>query len=244
MKIALIGYGKMGKEIEKTALERKHEIILCIDINNAEGFTIPELSKADVAIEFSTPAAAPSNILNCFRAGVPVVCGTTGWIEKIDEIKKICLEKNQAFFYSSNYSIGVNILFEINRRLAEIMNTRPDYDISITETHHTQKLDAPSGTAITLAEDILSRVKRKKNWINLRDAQPTGGEHTGELPITSFRVQNVPGIHTIKYVSGVDSIELTHAAFSRKGFALGAVLAAEWIQGKKGTFGMQDMIRI
>lgn len=240
MKIALLGYGKMGKAIEQLALEKFHQIILKVDENNAYNFSINELAKADVAIEFSIPSASVQNIRKCFEMNVPIVVGTTGWLAQWEEMKRICEEKNQSLFYASNYSIGVNIFFEINKKLAQLMNNQYDYEVSIEEIHHTQKLDAPSGTAITLANDILKAMERKTKWINTVKSQIK----KDELLITSIREDKIPGTHTIQYDSSVDCIEIKHTAHSRQGFASGALLAAEWIIGKKGIFGMQDLLKL
>jgi 4-hydroxy-tetrahydrodipicolinate reductase len=234
MKIALIGYGKMGKTIENIATQRGHEIILRLDINNPEDFKA--LHKADVAIEFTRPESAFNNLQKCMEAGVPVVCGTTGWLEKYEEMAHLCYECNGTLLYASNYSIGVNIFFEINRRLASMMKGYPMYDIAMEEIHHTQKLDAPSGTAITLAEGILQNIPRKTNWVSNTE----GGET--DIPIISKRIDPAPGTHIITYNSPIDSIEITHTAHSREGFATGAVLATEWLFGKKGVFSMKDML--
>lgn len=234
MKIALIGYGKMGRAIDGLAASEGCEIILRIDRDNPEDFA--RLGEADAAIEFSQPESAVANILRCFEAGVPVVSGTTGWLDRMEEIESRCRETGGAFFYASNYSIGVNVLFALNRFLAERMNALGTYDISVEETHHTQKLDAPSGTALTLARDILARVERKKTWV--------GGEAQGseELPILSQRIDPAPGEHRVIYRSPIDEIEIRHEAFSREGFARGALQAAKWLKGRKGVFGMGDML--
>jgi 4-hydroxy-tetrahydrodipicolinate reductase len=237
MKIALIGYGKMGKEIEQIALSRNHTLPLIIDLNNINDFTAENLKKVDVAIEFSKPETSVQNIRKCFEAGTPIVCGTTGWLDKYDEIVKECIDNNQTFFYASNYSLGVNIFFKLNTFLAKIMNNFPEYEIVMEEVHHTQKLDAPSGTAISLANDILNEVDRKSSW------QLDGQDSPEKLRINAIRRDTVPGIHTIKYDSEVDFIEMTHSAKSRKGFALGAVIAAEFIAGKKGVFNMNDLLK-
>lgn len=244
MNIALIGYGKMGRAIEEVALNKNHSVVLKVDEFNADTFLSSELSKADVAIEFSKPEAAFSNIMKCFDANVPVVCGTTGWLDKMEEVKKICLQKNQTFFYSSNYSIGVNIFFEVNKKLAELMNNQPQYDeIFVNEIHHIHKLDAPSGTAITLAEQILEKIKRLNKWSSYSsDESKLPSKKEDELPVFSSREGEVPGTHIIKYFSHEDEIEIIHKAFNRKGFASGAVLAAEFIIGKKGVFGMKDLL--
>lgn len=235
MKIALIGYGKMGKTIERIARERGHEIVSIIDINNPEDFGSEAFKSADVAIEFTTPATAVSNYLKCFEAHVPVVSGTTGWLDRVGEIKEKCEQEGQTFFYSSNFSIGVNIFFALNKYLAKIMNNFPNYDVRLTETHHIHKLDAPSGTAITLAEGILENINRKERWTLETAEQPT------DLLIHAIREGEVPGIHEITYESPVDTISIKHDAKSREGFALGAVVAAEFTAGKKGFLGMSDL---
>lgn len=241
MKIALIGYGKMGKEIEQLAFAASHNIILKIDKNDK--LHLNELAKADVAIEFSEPAAAYNNILACFNSNVPVVVGTTGWYDRFDEVKKICTEKNQALFYSSNFSVGVNIFFEVNKKLASMMSGRSEYDVGMEETHHTEKKDAPSGTALVLAKEVLEQVKRKKKWISVTGTS-SPPDSKDELIIRSFREGKVPGTHQIKYTSDVDEIIIEHKAFSRKGFASGALLAAEWIVGRKGMFTMSDLLKL
>jgi len=237
MKIALLGYGKMGKEIESMALSRHHEIVLKIDAFNLNEFTRENLSRADVAIDFSTPDSAYSNIMKCFEAGVPVVCGTTGWLNRFDEVKKKCSDLDQTFFYASNFSIGMNLFFVINKYLARLMNPMEDYEVSIREIHHVHKLDAPSGTAITLANDLIANMDRKEKWELNQASNPAA------LKITAVREDEVPGTHTVTYESDVDLIEITHLAKSRRGLALGAVLAAEFIKGKKGEFSMQDMMK-
>ncbi|MDD3787289.1 MAG: 4-hydroxy-tetrahydrodipicolinate reductase [Petrimonas sp.] len=237
MKIALIGYGKMGKEIEKIARERGHEIVCTIDMNEETKFDSPEFRSADVAIEFTSPESALNNYRKAFAADVPVVSGTTGWLENLDEIKQACEKDGKTFFYASNFSLGVNIFFALNKYLAQIMNQFPDYDVRMEETHHIHKLDAPSGTAITLAEDILANIGRKEKW-SLNET-----ESANELEIKAFREGEVPGLHTVIYESEADIIRITHDAKSRKGFALGAVLAAEFTKGKKGFLGMNDMLK-
>lgn len=237
MKIALIGYGKMGKAIEKIALSRGHQIVSVIDINTADGFSSGEFKSADVAIEFTTPDTAFNNYMKAFEAGVPVVSGTTGWLDRIDEVKKMCKNEGKTFFYASNFSIGVNIFFAVNKYLAKIMNNFPAYDVRMTETHHIHKLDAPSGTAITLAEDILANVERKNRWTLDKE------EQAADLPIHAIREGEVPGIHEIVYDSEVDYISIKHEAKSREGFALGAVVAAEFTAGKVGFLGMNDMLK-
>lgn len=237
MKIALIGYGKMGKTIEQIALSRGHQIVSVVDINNPEEIRSDNFKRADVAIEFTTPATALGNYLNSFAAGVPVVSGTTGWLDRIGEVKEMCEKEGKTFFYASNFSIGVNIFFALNKHLAKIMNNFPGYDVKMMETHHIHKLDAPSGTAITLAEGILDNMDRKDRWTLETASQPT------DLPIHAIREGEVPGIHEITYESDVDTISIKHDAKSRAGFALGAVVAAEFTAGKKGFLGMEDMLK-
>ena len=236
MKIALIGYGKMGHMIEQIALERNHEIVSHIDIGLPDTMDDEAFRSADVVIEFTTPKAAYNNYLECFKRGKAVVSGTTGWLDKLPEIKAMCEGGKQTFFYSSNFSLGVNIFFEINRKLAELMNKFDAYDPSMTETHHIHKLDAPSGTAITLADDIVSRIDRVNGWTL------TPNLEKGKMPVSAIRRHEVAGIHTISYDSEADYIEIKHHARSRKGFALGVVLAAEYTAGKKGFLGMKDML--
>ncbi|MBK5721090.1 4-hydroxy-tetrahydrodipicolinate reductase [Dysgonomonas sp. Marseille-P4677] len=236
MNIALIGYGKMGHEIEKIAISRGHNIVSIIDVNNPEDFESAAFKSADVAIEFSTPDSAINNYRRSFAANVPVVAGTTGWLDHMDEVKKACAEEGKTFFYASNYSLGVNIFFTLNRYLAKIMNNYPSYDIRMEETHHIHKLDAPSGTAITLAEGIIENVERKENW-NLETE-----EKESDIAIHCIREGEVPGIHEIIYESEVDTISIKHDSKNRKGLALGAVLAAEFTNGKKGFLGMKDML--
>ncbi len=236
MKIALIGYGKMGKEIEQIALTRGHEITLKVDISNANTYTIDELKKADVAIEFSTPESAINNIFKCFEANVPVVVGTTGWLNKLEEVKQKCSKGDHSLFYASNYSIGVNLFFKVNEYLAKLMNNYPDYNVAMEEIHHVHKLDAPSGTAISLANQIIDQIQHKEKWINENTS------NKNELSIISKRIDEVPGTHTVTYGSAVDEISITHIAHNRKGFALGAVIASEWIKDKKGVYGMNDLM--
>jgi len=237
MKIALIGYGKMGKTIEKIALERGHEIVSVIDVSNPEDFNSAAFKSADVAIEFTVPSTALSNYMKCFEANVPVVSGTTGWLDRMDEVKEKCEKEGKTFFYASNYSIGVNIFFAVNSYLAKIMNNFPSYNVRMTETHHIHKLDAPSGTAITLAEGILEQVDRKERWVLETEEKPT------DLAIHAIREGEVPGIHEIIYDSDADYISIKHDAKSRAGFALGAVVAAEFTAGKKGFLGMKDLFK-
>jgi 4-hydroxy-tetrahydrodipicolinate reductase len=236
MRIALIGYGKMGKAIEAIALQRNHEIVLRIDVNNPGDFTKENLSKADVAIEFTSPHSAFENVQQMISWGTPVVCGSTGWTERLDEINKLCKEKNGSFLYASNYSIGVNIFFELNKKLASLMAPHSDYSISMEEIHHTQKRDAPSGTAITLAEQVIEQVPSKKRWVNNESNKPE------ELSIISKRIDPAPGTHSIKYSSDIDDIEIIHTAHNRTGFATGAVVAAEFIKDKKGIFSMKEVL--
>jgi 4-hydroxy-tetrahydrodipicolinate reductase len=236
MKIALLGYGKMGKAIEEIALQKGHEVVLKINIDNTADLTQENLKKADVAIEFTGPHSAVDNLKFCFDAGVPVVCGSTGWLESWSEIEKICKEKNGSLVYASNYSIGVNLFFEVNKYLAKLMEAHADYDVKLEEIHHTEKKDAPSGTAITLAEQILENINRKKNWINSESQETTA------LEIESKRIDPAPGTHKITYTSAIDDIEIIHTAHNRKGFAGGAVLAAEFIVGKNGIYSMKDVL--
>lgn len=232
MKIALLGYGKMGKVIERIALERGHEIVLKKDESN----TYDGLSTADVAIDFSVPTAAVDNISNCFHANVPVVSGTTGWLEHYEEMVALCNEKQGGFISSSNFSLGVNIFFELNEYLAKMMSQFDSYKVTMEEIHHTQKLDAPSGTAISLAKGVIEN-SNYANW-TLEDAK------TNEIHIEAKRIGDVPGTHTVTYDSIVDSIELKHTAHNREGFALGAVIAAEWLAGKKGIYNMKDVLNL
>lgn len=236
MKIALIGYGKMGKTIEDLALQAGHEVVLKVGSQNLEDLTRRNLRQADVAIEFSRPESAFNNIVLCLEAGVPVVCGTTAWLDRLEEAKAICRNKKGALLYASNFSVGVNIFFAVNRHLAAIMHDQPQYDIKVEETHHTQKLDAPSGTAITLVEDILELMYRKNKWVREHSTE------ADEIPIVSKRIENVPGTHEVIYQSSIDSITIRHTAHSREGFAKGALVAAQWIIGKQGFFGMRDVL--
>lgn len=237
MKIALIGYGKMGREIEKIAQDREHEIVSIIDVNNLVDFDSPAFLSADVAIEFTRPDTAFSNYQKCFERNMPVVAGTTGWLEHMNEVKEACTKQGQTFFYASNYSIGVNIFFQLNKYLAKMMNHFPSYDVKMEEIHHIHKLDSPSGTGITLAEGILENIDRKTSWKEGEFGDPN------ELLIHSKREGEVPGIHEIIYESEADSIHIKHDAKSRKGFALGAVLAAEYTSGRKGFLTMDDMLK-
>lgn len=236
MKILLLGYGKMGKTIEKIAVERGHSIVGKIDIQNRKEMDELSSDGVDVAIEFSSPESAYSNIVYCLERGWPVVSGTTGWLEHKAAIETLCSEKKGAFFYSSNYSIGVNLFFQLNKQLARLVGSH-GYQASMTEIHHIHKLDAPSGTAITLAEGIIESGKELQGW---KLAPETAA---GFLPITSERTGEVPGTHIVRYDSEVDQIEIKHTAHSRAGFALGAVVSAEWLPGKIGVFGMNDLLK-
>ncbi len=238
LSIALIGYGRMGREIERISISRGHKIVARIDPGvTGEDFSSTALSDADVALEFTTPTAAVNNFLECFKRSIPVVSGTTGWLDRLDEVRKICKEKGQTLFYASNFSIGVNILFELNNILARIMNSQPGYDIRITETHHAKKLDAPSGTAISLANDIINKIDRKKKWkldkLSEKDI----------IGIEAVRQGDVPGTHSIICESEFDEITVKHRAKSRKGFAMGAVMAAEFAVNNKGFLTMKDLLR-
>ncbi len=236
MKLALIGYGKMGKAIEEIARLRGHEIPVIIDISNQSDLTKANLKKADVAIEFTGPESAFHNVLTCMEAGVPLVCGSTGWLQHLDEAQMACRENQAALLVASNFSVGVNIFFEINKLLAELMNRHPGYEIITEEIHHTQKKDAPSGTAITLAEQILERINRKTHWVNHLSKDPK------ELYIISKRIDPAAGTHSILYYSDIDDIEIKHTAHNRKGFAAGAVVAAEFLAGKKGIYSMKEVL--
>ena len=236
MKIALLGYGKMGKEIEKIALERHHEIVLRADSKASREEIINGLSTADVAIEFSTPETAVENIFACFETHTPVVVGTTGWYNRYEEVKEKCLQTNNTLLAATNCSLGVNIFFEINKQLAKMMNNLQQYNVAVEEIHHIHKLDAPSGTAITIAEQIIDNIDRKKQWVN----ELSGNQE--DLEIISVRESEVPGTHKVVYSSDIDDIEIMHKAHNRKGFAQGAVIAAEFIAGKKGIFTMKDVL--
>lgn len=240
MKIALLGYGKMGRAIERIAKEAGHEIVLIVDEGNRESCADEELKRADVAIEFSVPVAAVENYEWCFRNRVPVVSGTTGWLERWNEVEEMRQELGGCFFYASNFSVGVNLFFQLNKRLAEMMAHFSDYKVFVVETHHIHKLDAPSGTAISLAEGIIGSHGKYSSW-RLAD----NGEMADDvIPITAKREGEVPGIHSVVYKSVVDEIEIRHAAYSRDGFAQGAVLAAEFLKGKReGVYGMEDLLR-
>jgi 4-hydroxy-tetrahydrodipicolinate reductase len=236
MKIALLGYGKMGKTIERLALQEGHEIVLKINRENTSSFNIENLRNADVAIEFSTPQSVVQNILTCFEAGIPVIVGTTAWSDYKSEIEQRCKTSGGTMLSASNFSLGVNIFFELNSKLAQLMSNYLQYKISITEIHHTAKLDAPSGTAITLAESLI------ENNINYRDWKNETTLEKNVIPIESHREPDVPGTHIVKYASPEDIIEIKHTAINREGFAKGAILAAHWIIGKKGVFSMRDLL--
>ena len=242
MKLALLGYGKMGRIIEQIAIERGHSIVLRIDALNPEDLTSENLQKADVAIDFSTPASVLGNIKACFDANVPLVVGTTGWYAQLPEVEAECRSGNNTLLYASNFSVGVNVFFHVNKMLARIMNRYPQYEVQVEEIHHTQKLDSPSGTAITIAEGIVDELARKSEWVN----ELVGDDREvitkpEQLLIESHRIEEVPGTHTVIYSSEVDEIELKHTAHSRTGFALGAVIAAEWLQDRKGFYTVAEM---
>jgi 4-hydroxy-tetrahydrodipicolinate reductase len=232
MKILLVGYGKMGKTIERIATARGHEITGRVDIGTSDKIK----AGADVAIEFTQPHSAVSNIRQCIQAGLPIVCGTTGWHAQLDTVRQIVANNGGALFYATNFSLGVNIFFRVNEYLARLMNKQTGYELEIDETHHTEKKDAPSGTAITLAEGILRNLDWKDKWVNAAPA------NTHEIMINSHRIDPAAGTHTVKYHSSVDDIEITHTAHSREGFALGAVLVAEWIRGRKGILTMDNFL--
>ncbi|NVO02454.1 MAG: 4-hydroxy-tetrahydrodipicolinate reductase [Bacteroidetes bacterium] len=238
MKILLSGYGKMGKEIEKIALQRGHQIAFKFDTAEEWNEHRTQLGEIDVVIDFSTPDTVIDNIKNAFSINKPIVVGTTGWNNKLQEIKQICSDTNQTIFHASNFSIGVNIFFEINQRLAELMNDHEEYDITIDEIHHTQKIDSPSGTAITLADQIIKNVKRKSLWVN------ENTQEDASIGINSQRIDNEPGTHIIQYESEMDVIEIKHTAKNRRGFAIGAIIAAEWVIGKKGFFNMKNLLNL
>lgn len=233
MKIALLGYGKMGKTIEQIAIQRGHQIVLKVDKDDRDY----DITKADVAIDFSIPSVAFSNISNCINNQIPVISGTTGWLEDYNKAVTLCKEKQGAFIYASNFSLGVNIFFELNKTLARMMSNLKQYKVSVEEIHHTQKLDAPSGTAITLANDIIKEHSKYKQW-KLEESDEDA------INITAKRIDDVPGTHAITYESEVDTITIEHVAHNRQGFALGAVVAAEWIMGKTGVFTMNDVLNI
>jgi len=236
MNIALIGYGKMGKIIERLALAAGHSVVLIIDQNNTGDLNAARLKAVDVAIEFSRPESAFDNICRCLEAGVPVICGTTGWLDRLREVKALCESRKGAFLFASNFSIGVNLFFALNRQLARLMANYPQYEPGLLEIHHIHKLDAPSGTAITLAEDLIANHPKKQKWVN------TVSDVPDELSILSERIGEMPGTHEVHYASSIDTITIRHEAHSREGFAQGALVAAEWIVGKTGCFEMPDVL--
>lgn len=236
MKLGIVGYGKMGRTIHKLALQRGHQVVAVIDMDSQDKMDDLTSRNTDVVIEFTQPEAAPNNLSQCLKLGIPVVSGTTGWLDHFPQIEELCRKVNGALFYASNYSIGVNIFFALNRQLAQMMKQQQTYQIQMKEIHHTEKLDTPSGTAITLAEDILGLLERKKKWVNYEEAE------IDELSIISERINQVPGTHIIEYASTVDSLEIKHTAHSRIGFASGALDAAEWLVGKQGVYTMKDML--
>ena len=238
MNIVLMGYGKMGKVIERVAQSRGHNIVARIDLDNRQEFDNLSASQIDAVIEFSHPSSAFQNVKSCLEKGVPVVCGTTGWLEQKPDIEALTIKNNGAFFWSSNYSIGVNLFFELNKKLAQLMSPQKQYSVSTTEIHHTEKKDSPSGTAITIAERIIENYPEKTQWIN--NEIPA----ENEVAIWSAREGKVPGTHIVKYISDIDQIEISHVAHGREGFALGAVIAAEWIVGEKGVFGMKELLSL
>lgn len=238
MKIAIIGYGKMGKAIEQIAEKKGHEIVLRITSANTADMTTESLQVADVAIEFTNPEVAEANVLRCIEAGVNVVCGSTGWNNRLSEVSQVAAEKGVGFLHASNFSVGVNIFFEVNKLLARLMNSRSEYDVAVEETHHIHKKDAPGGTAITITEQVLAQLERRTAW------ELNGASGRDIIPVTAHRIDEVPGTHKVIYSSPIDSIEITHTAHSREGFATGAVVAAEYILGKSGIFTMKDVLGI
>ena len=236
MNIALLGYGKMGKTIDELASRMGHKVVLKINADNAHERSVKNIKNADVAIEFSRPETAFDNVQFCIHNGVPVVSGTTAWLDQMEAAKVLCRKQGGAFFYASKFSVGVNIFFALNRYLAEMMRNQESYEVKMTEIHHTQKLDAPSGTAISLAKDILQKLDRKTEWVNKKTTE------SSKLEITSERVEEVPGTHLVQYLSPIDQIDIQHIAHSREGFARGAILAAEWLIGKEGYFEMSDLL--
>ncbi|MFE8424811.1 4-hydroxy-tetrahydrodipicolinate reductase [Tenacibaculum sp. ZH5_bin.1] len=232
MKIALLGYGRMGKEIEKIALQRGHQIVI-----KTSGKEVYDITKADVAIDFSIPSSAYDNISNCINNNTPVISGTTGWLDKYNDIVELCNDKKGAFIYASNFSLGVNVFFELNKQLAKMMSTLEQYNVSIEEIHHTKKLDAPSGTAITLAEGVIENTNQKAWELDEKTSEEN-------IPIKAIRTPDVPGTHTVTYNSEIDTIDIKHTAHNRQGFALGAVIAAEWLNNKTGVFTMRDVLNL
>ncbi len=238
MNVAIIGYGKMGREIHRILSQRGHDVPLIVDADNAADLCAEKLAGIDVAVEFTTPATACENVAKCIECGVPVVCGTTAWTDKMPLVRELCEKHGGGFFYASNYSIGVNLMFRINRVLAGMMNRFPEYDVTVEETHHTQKKDAPSGTAVALADDIVAGLVRKDKWVCGVTTRPE------ELEVTAVRRSVVPGIHTVTYESEADVLSVTHTAKNRSGFALGAVLAAEFMRGRSGIYTMDDLLEL
>ena len=238
MKAAIIGYGKMGREIERILIERGHEVVLKIDVDNAHDLTAENLSKVDVAIEFTTPSTAEANIRRCLECGGAVVSGTTGWTDHLPDMERLCLERGGALFYASNFCLGVNLMFRLNRRLAEMMNPFGNYEVTISETHHIHKKDSPSGTAITLAEGIIEGLDRKNGWVNT----PTTDDGA-LIAVESLREGEVPGIHTVVYESEDDRLEISHTIKNRRTLAMGAVVAAEFLCGKQGVYNMNDLLK-
>lgn len=242
MKIALLGYGKMGRLIEQFALNRGHEIVLKISSQQFDQLNTSNLQQADLAIDFSAPHVALDHIDACFKANVPLVMGTTGWYNQLSQIRQACQNQQQTLLYGSNFSVGVNLFYHFNKILAKFMQSYTQYDVQIEEIHHTQKLDSPSGTAITIAEGVLGQIDRKKSWVNQIVGQPMIQMHQAdELLIESYRIDETPGTHTVIYSSEIDNIELKHIAHNRNGFALGAVLAAEWLLGKQGFYSIEQV---
>jgi 4-hydroxy-tetrahydrodipicolinate reductase len=236
MRIALIGYGKMGQMIDELAAAKGHEVVLKINIDNTEEFTAENISQAEVAIEFTGPSSAYGNVRRCIDFGIPVVTGSTGWNEQLVDIKDYVIARNGSFLHASNFSIGVNIFFEVNKLLARLMASQADYEVQLREIHHTAKVDAPSGTAVSLAEHVLTNLPRKKKWVN------HAASAEDEVSIISERIDPAPGIHHVRYSSEIDDIEIIHTAHNRKGFASGAIVAAEYIHNKKGVFTMQEVL--
>jgi len=238
MKIGIIGNGKMGQAIGKAAEKRNHQVILVVDLENQDDMNAQTLGHVDVVFEFTHPTAAPHNIKTCFNYNIPVVCGTTGWLDQFDELADYCRQHNKTLFYAPNFSLGVNILSRINRSLAKMMNQFPQYQVEIEETHHIHKIDAPSGTAISLAEDIISAMDRIDQW------EKAGQNQKGALPVRSIRESDIPGRHVVSFESEFDKLEIHHSSKSREGFAMGAILAGEFILGKQGVYGMDDLLSL
>lgn len=244
MKIVLFGYGKMGKEIEKIAISRGHQIVLKIDNKNVNEISEADLNKGDVAIEFTVPSAAYENAVKCFKSKIPVVIGTTGWYDQLESLSQTCLSYKGAMLYATNFSIGVNILFYINQILAKVMDKQNNYEPEIEEYHHQEKLDAPSGTALSLADDMIHEIVRKKKWKGYMKADAIDTINSEELKVISGRERDIKGIHTVRYVSETDEIMIRHEAYNRQGFALGSVIAAEWLKDKTGVYTMKDVLKL